>query len=513
MKKEKGFLFGLLTTFSLVVVGTAGLSLSNGNNVFSSVAGEEYVLNLDRSVTAGEITAGQASFNTSSGSAIAFKFDSSKASTDSGLISLATGGNFYNETAITGMSKVVLTLASGSATLSYGSAKESLYNGSQALSGTSPITVNFAGPSDYFRIDDVTGPLAISSLRITYACSNTYAYEHTKEAASDDLLYSSTLEHSFSWAYVPDTECLDVANSNSGLSFHLTISSGADGWPVWKFNLGSAIGASEYDIEFYAKGIGHTDYNFMLLDGSDNNILNANRAISVSESWQKITLSNLTAAAGKSLADVQKIKMSANFGTSKGSERHLYIDELHVLVPETPTRNNLEMVNYSKADNQHATAEVCYSDTYGVGSTSSRKLSFANSSTLDSGTAASTWRAFALFNVATSLGADNGIDSKNCTLSFDLKFSTELVNAEDTRKGSVTVEITDGNGTTASYFQVSFTMQDGWIHASRNLSGVGQLSGLDGNVQKIKLGFYGVYSGNRATATIIIDNFALTANA
>ena len=172
---KKMLLCGVSLVSLAVIATTFGAAISN-NSMFSVVYGNNgpYVLNLNRSVTSEEISSGEATFNTSNGNPIAFKFDSSKASTDSGLISLATGGYFYNDTAITGITKAEITLASGSATLCYGNAKDALCLGSYLMSGTSLITVNFDTPSDYFKISDVTGPLAISSLTLTYSCSNSY---------------------------------------------------------------------------------------------------------------------------------------------------------------------------------------------------------------------------------------------------------------------------------------------------------------------------------------------------
>lgn len=171
--KKKVFAFGFSIISCLTLAGVI-IFTSLGNNRYSMVRGldEPMTLDLNRSITSDEISAGQASFNTAKNNPIVFKFSS--ASTDSGLISLASGGEFYNDTQITGISKIELTLASGSANLCYGNAKDDLYLGLSELSGTSPITVNFDTPSDYFKICDVSGPLAISSLRLTYQCANSY---------------------------------------------------------------------------------------------------------------------------------------------------------------------------------------------------------------------------------------------------------------------------------------------------------------------------------------------------
>ena len=507
--KKKHFLFAGLSALALIV-GSLCFVL-NKQSKFERATGndESYVLELNRSLNASEVSAGVATFKTAKGNDIDFKFAS--ASVDSGLVSLAAGGYFYNDTMITGISKIEATLTSGSATLSYGNAKDILMVGSAELSGTSLITVNLSAPSDYFRIEKITGSLAIASLRITYACENDYSYAAAREAASGDLFYTSNLEQSFSWAYVHDRKCLDVANYSSGYSFQLVVNSSASGWPTWNFDFGSPVGETTFDIEFYAKGVGHTDYNVMLLDGSNNNILNGNRAITVSESWQKITLSSLTVASGKSLADVQKLKMSANYGATAGVERHLYLDQLHLLIPETPTRNNLEMVEYTRASTtQTAAASLCFDDTYNPSSTASRKLDYATATGFG-GQAASTYRAFATFNVESSLGSSNGIDAKSCNLDMYLKYSDVILNSEDTRINQFTLDITDCGGTSATAY-IYFTVTDGWIHISKDLSTVGNIANLtNGNLRSIKFGFYGVYTGNQADAVIWVDNIAITA--
>lgn len=173
MKKK---LFLLTTSFisCFIVAATLVFVITKNKNSLSMVRGQDnpLVLQLNRSITAGEISAGEASFDTPNNNPIAFRFAS--ASTDSGLISLASGGYFYNESKITGIKEIEVTLGSGNARLAYGNDKDDLYLGSAPLSGTSTITIDLETPSDYFKITDVAGPLTISSLNITYECSNSY---------------------------------------------------------------------------------------------------------------------------------------------------------------------------------------------------------------------------------------------------------------------------------------------------------------------------------------------------
>lgn len=516
-RKTKNFLFlsiaGLFLTASLVFASSLQ---TNSKFVGGGAINDPYSVRLERSVTAAEISSGSAIFKTRNNSNISFEFDSSKSSTNaSGLITLASGGVFYNSTRLTGITKIEGAITGGSAKLYYGNDPSLLNVGNTTLDTSgNPFSINLSNPSDYFRISDVTGPLNIDSLVIIFDCANSYSYLIDKENSSGDLFYLSTLEQSFSSAYTLNRNCYDVVNSSSGYSFHLTISSTASGWPTWNFNLGSTIGSTNYDIEFYAKGVGHTSYNFMLLDTNNTNILNGNRTFDVSDTWQKFTLSNLTVASGKSLADVQKVKLSVNYGSSAGSERHLFLDQLKFLIPESPSRNNIEMCDYVRASTSQTAAASNMFDVIHGSSLTSKKLTFADTTGLTS-TETGTYRVFAQFDIAANLGNDNGIDIKNCTLSFDIKFSDEIANSSDSNKSRVTIDFTDSSGkASSSWFQMSgiTSYGDGWYRYYRNLNGIGAISALSGNVGTIKLGFNGVYTGNQATAHIYLDNIALTAN-
>ena len=515
MMKKKSFLIVSIISLSSLVVGTLLVAKYTQKGPELAYGDENpYVLNLNRSITVDEISAGQATFNTTGGSPIVFKFDSSKAYSDSGLVSLDTGSYFYNETKITGISKIEVTLANGSATLSYGNAPEVLNVGSATLSGTSLITVNFAEPSDYFRIDNVTGLLRISNLKVSYSCSNSYQYAHDKEAASGDILYTASYSASgFGTAdYGMDRNCFEVVNSSSGFSYHVKTSSSASGWPVFYLDLGTPVDLSHAEIQLYAKGINHTAFNIMPLNSSGENILSSNIAITtLTNDWQLISSGKMTAAAGKSLEEVAKIKFSVNFSNS-GTVRELFFDELHFVFEESVTRYNLEMT-FTRPSNQQTPAGSLSTDTYGASSTASRKLDYATATGLNA-SAASTYRAFATFDIESGLGTNNGVDFKNSTFSMDIKFSDALVNAQDTRKNSFTLEFTDGAGATASIAVnvITFTMQEGWIHVAKDLSEVSGLNSLNGHAKNIRFGFYGIYTGNQAEAVIIIDNLSFTAN-
>ncbi len=518
--KKKTFLIASIISLSALVVASvcfvssnrAKYELTYGNN-------DPFVLNLNRSVTSSEISAGQASFNTSKGNPIVFKFDSSKASVDSGLVSLATGGYLYNETRITGITKVEALLTSGSATLSYGNAMEALNVGSASLSGTSLITVNLEEPCDFLRIDDVTGPLAISNLKISYDCSNDYQYAHDKEAASGDILYTasySSSDFNINANYSIDRNCFDVANINSGFSYHITTSTAAAGWPTFILDLGHTVDMTNAELQISGKGINHTAFNYMLLDANTTNILNGNRSVTtLTDEWQTFNSGSFagSVASGKSLTDVAKIRFSFNFSGDAGTVREIFLDELYILTPETVTRHNLENTFTKPNNTQTPTGSLCL-ETYGENSTVSRKLDYSTASGFPANNPTTTYRAYASFDIESGLGANNGVDFKNSTFSMDIKFSSSLVNAEDTRKNSFTLEFADGEGVTASIAVnvITFTMQEGWIHVSYDLSTVSGLSSLNGHAKNIRFGFYGVYAGNQDDAVIIIDNLAFYQN-
>ena len=142
----------------------------------------EYVLNVNRSATASEITAGEMSVDTTGGSPITFGFDSDKASVSSGVITLASYGTFFNKTSITGLSKIEGTIASGQAIVTYGIHPEVLSFGSVKIDSSvnnGEFTINLSAPSDYFKLDCGGGDCIIEELKFTYSCSNAYAFSYS----------------------------------------------------------------------------------------------------------------------------------------------------------------------------------------------------------------------------------------------------------------------------------------------------------------------------------------------
>ena len=181
---------------SLVSVWAVCSTLISKTNFFMGYGDTDpYILNLNRSVTSGEIAAGEATFETNNGNPITFRFDSNKSSTDNGLISLSTGSYFYNNTAITGINKIEATISGGSATLCYGNDKDNLNLGSETLDTSGgenvPFVVNLDYASDFFKIDSVTGPFAIKNLRVTYSCYREPDVNAMKAIAIGDVHISS----------------------------------------------------------------------------------------------------------------------------------------------------------------------------------------------------------------------------------------------------------------------------------------------------------------------------------
>ena len=176
MKKRHITIIGSVSigvTLLLTLGVTHGLTK---NGFLGNADTNPYVLDMNRSVSASELSNGQTVFNTNNGNPITFKFDSSKAEASSGgILNLLTDGYFYNDTAITGINKVDVTLSGGSATLAYGNDKNNLNVGSETLNtnGSEAVfNVNFTNPSSYFKLDVTSGPSLLKRLKVTYSCVN-----------------------------------------------------------------------------------------------------------------------------------------------------------------------------------------------------------------------------------------------------------------------------------------------------------------------------------------------------
>lgn len=520
-RKNKTFLlFTTLAAATMVcAIGVANMKFAE----FFPVRGDNnpnnpYILNLNRSVTSAEISAGQATFNTSGGNSINFNFDSEKASIDNGLISLATGGYFYNDTKITGITSVEAVLGSGSATLSYGNAKNVYNVGSATLSGTSPIYVSFDEPSDYFKIDNISGPLNISSLKITYSCSNTYEYATDKEIASKDLLYSSELTNNMSSNYYTlDSRCFETVNENSGYSFHIVTTESANDWPNFILNLTSSVSLKSIVVSVKAREV--TKFSIMPLDENGNNLLTWNLVTTtVTENWQTLEFTPTSGqiAAGKDLTSVSKLKFIFDFNTAPGGPgkvREFWFDELHI--NEAATQNgasayNLEMCNYMSDQywGYGSEAETTYVDTNN--SYSARKITFKNNTAYMPG------KIYVCFNLnTTGFGVTNGIDAKNSVLTFDLKLSQEFY---DSNNSNWACRVYDGRSNPA-YIEKDWLVlpnyatgnPNKWLNVNVDLSTISAFADLAENTTALTLEFRTINSTTKDTAYLVIDNLALTA--
>ena len=200
---------------------------------------------------------------------------------------------------------------------------------------------------------------------------------------------------------------------------------------------------------------------------------------------------------------------------SQGYEMHLLVDDLdvvagnHVATVEGPSRNNIEMCDLLRDDTKCGLGEISYSETRGLSSTTSRKFTFADCTGFGN-SESSTWRAFLTFDVASSLGPTNGINPKTCTLSFDVKFSSEILNSSDAR---ALAQFTFETNAYSSISYLSLSSLDGsnWMHVQIDLSNISSVTASD-DLEKIRLGFYGIYTGNKDTAYIIVDNLSLLEN-
>ena len=193
---------------------------------------------------------------------------------------------------------------------------------------------------------------------------------------------------------------------------------------------------------------------------------------------------------------------------------------------ETPTRNNIEMCRFEPGAwrGTGSKAETSYTETRGQTSTSSRKITFVNSEGLpDVADSENNATVNASFNLANtwSIGTNNGIDAKSCTLSFDVKLSREFFDSGHPYKHMFLLKIEDEewipNLTWISFVNnvSDFTYENtdnGWIHFSQNLAWSTELAGLGSSTYVITFGFFGITNTSRLTACAIFDNISLTNN-
>lgn len=535
---KKSFLLAVSLSTCLLVVGTVMAASITDNFNFSVVHGDDnpYVLNLNRSVTSGEITAGETTFNTTSGNPIVFKFDSSKASVDSGLISLSTGGNFYNETKITGITKIEGTITGGSATLSFGNDIDCLNVGSQSLDTSGEaFTINLAYPSDYFKISDITGPLAINNLKFTYSCSNDYAYASAREAANGDLLFRSSDAWRGGWNEHNhyDMRSFNTINSTSGYSYHFYCDESGNDWPYLRIELPHSFDLTHSHVEVSAKfvttkgwvGFKFYDSSLGLVSYSWRTNLDFGSDYEEYLDWSTKSISNAflsnadTLQAGKDLTDIKYIDISVNFNNNKGRTQDIFVDELRFVDEATKGMASAYNVENAKFDSTQwrangGTAETIYNETKQSGSAT--KVTFQDYKGSLPG------RTYASFNLAetAAIGTGNGISPVNSTISFDIKLSEEFFTSGHGSRHQFTLKLEDNTwANQEKYYDYSPSGQSGfdgntsrdWFHVSYNLSAKYTLAGSD--IYVVTIGFFGLNATTSQSAWVIIDNLSIVPNA
>ena len=208
------------------------------------------------------------------------------------------------------------------------------------------------------------------------------------------------------------------------------------------------------------------------------------------------------------------------------------IPEDQMGVREKPSRNNIEMCHFEPGAwrGTGSKAVTSYTEVYGENSTSSRKVTFVHSEDLpDEVDSENNATVNASFNLAvtSSIGVDNGIDSKNCTLSFDVKLSEEFFNTTHPYKHMFSLKIEDGVWLTR-FTWISFVddvgdftlenTDNGWIHVSYNLALNEEITSivdgktLDDNTYVLTFGLFGITNTTRQTASAVFDNISLVAN-
>ena len=501
------------------------ITLANRKGLSVKAQDESFVLSLNRAVTSGELSSGEATFNTTRGNAILFKFSSASAGD---VLTLATGGSFYNDTAITGISRVDITLSGGAATLSYGNAKDVLNVGSQVLDTESgnnvPFTVNFAEPSDYFAIAGVTGPMEIKGLSVTYSCSNDYQYAIDREVASKDVLYTSEISvNNIDADYISlDTRCFDTVDSYSGYSYKISSGAAANSkYPNVLLGFGKDYDLSHSGLtikaKFAADVVAANKYMEFTLWSNWQEATNAYGVhfTGTEGEWLTATIPNSVLTGqlkgGFDLTQIGLIKLIFNLENGLGHEQNIWLDELH-FVEEPTLQESLEMVEMDVGQCFDATISTTYSDVYGSNSTSARKFTFENCRFNGDG------RPQIMFSPGHS--GLSSIDLCNTTMSFDIKLSQEFFDNDNPQRYTFVLKMY------ASWSQTNLNVynflpggaavtpentDNGWIHLEQNMN-ISIYANFHSLI-RMEFQFFGLNDTTKTTAWVVIDNITFTPNA
>ena len=216
---------------------------------------------------------------------------------------------------------------------------------------------------------------------------------------------------------------------------------------------------------------------------------------------------------------------------ANGYEMHLLVDDMdvvageHVNIPETPTRNNIEMAKFDNSQyrGNGSTGTVTFTETRGANSTSAIKVTFENSAGLvsaDTITATDGHMVKAGFDLAQSpIGTNNNIDANNCILSFDIKMSMEFFNSISSYKHMFSLTIEDEtwhpyNSWLELTSPSGYTYENsdnGWIHVERDLGNYTNFADLGNHTYVMTFGFFGISQTTQQTAYVVFDNIALIA--
>ncbi len=195
-------------------------------------------------------------------------------------------------------------------------------------------------------------------------------------------------------------------------------------------------------------------------------------------------------------------------------------------IKEVATRDNIEMCRFEPGDwrGTGSKAVKSFTELRGSDSTSSRLVTFKHSKDLpdvvDNDNHATVNASFNLANTK-SIGVDNEIDAKKCTLSFDIKLSQEFFLTSHQFKHMYSLKLEDENWEVQfTWFSMvtnpdDFTYENtdnGWMHIDSDLSTNSELAGLGNSTYVITFGFFGITSTTRTTASIVFDNIKLKTN-
>ena len=359
---------------------------------------------------------------------------------------------------------------------------------------------------------------------------NIYIEEEAKEEACKDLFFTASIvDNKFDSEHAElNTYCLDTTDSSSGLSYKISVDAEVGGWPSIQVQLDKSYDLTSSGIAFDAKfsieegGTTKKWVSLFLYDSVGNQISTeiGNDFVGDDDSWLSCLITNSkinnNLKDGYDLTAVKFIRFNFNLNGNKGFNRSIWLDELHFV--ESPTlEKNLEMVEMDTGMCKGTAASITYSDVYGSNSTSARKFTFANSDLANGGADGRPRVAFS----PDASGLSN-IDVKNCTMSFDIKISSEFYDNNNAEKHTFVLDLYGSNWNRqrnvfnffyngAAGFYPENT-DNGWIHLEQDMSVVQAYNSMS-DLIRMEFQFFGLNDTTKTTAWVIIDNITFTPNA